>query len=166
MFIGQPPASLTSQHCIIQPACPPIGWTQTMRYSCGWWPRKRHTACEFPCCFQFYTQQWWEMNLPWLSLKGSSVQSKSQFAIGQVYVTIPCVITLRWLLWTAECMLCWLWMSNSKLENKNKIVVVLWGNMCTHDIKKHNIYLNNVQSISLLVPKQCINLTLIMLMIT
>lgn len=52
----------------------PIGSPQTMRSSCGWWPRERHTACDFPCCFQFYTQRWWEMNLPWLSLKGSAKQ--------------------------------------------------------------------------------------------
>lgn len=24
----------------------PIGLSQTMSYSCGWWPRKRHSACD------------------------------------------------------------------------------------------------------------------------
>lgn len=40
---------------------------------------KRHSAREppppTPTLFQLYTRRWWEMNLPWLSLKGSAQQS-------------------------------------------------------------------------------------------
>lgn len=34
-----------------------------------------------PCPFQFYMQQWWEMNLPQLSLKGSTKQSSIKKSI-------------------------------------------------------------------------------------
>lgn len=45
-----PPASYIAQHCLYvrQTGSPVIGSHRTMKHTCGWWPRKRHDACDFP----------------------------------------------------------------------------------------------------------------------
>lgn len=89
-----------------------IGSPQTTRYSCGWLPRKRHSACDVLCSFQFNTEQWWEMNQPWLSLKGRAEQSsikKSITCYRQNVCHIPLWHRTAEAALKAEYMLYWLW---------------------------------------------------------
>lgn len=83
-----------------------------------------------PCLFQFYMQQWWEMNLPWLSLKGSTKQSSIKKSI------ICYRASVRHIPLCYSTAVAALGLSNGKLENKNMAIMVLRGNICVQNMKK------------------------------
>lgn len=146
MSISQPPTSLTSFTNTVSDSQPAHHWLAPNLEIQLWVVTEKTSHCLwFPpsCFFQFYTQQWWEMNLPWLSLKGSAKQSsirKSILCHRASVRHIPLCYSTGCFEEQKVCM-SRVWMSKSKLENKNVTIMILSGNICVHNLKKQIIFL-------------------------
>lgn len=92
----------------------------------------------FPCCFQFYMQQWWEMNLPWVALKGSAKQRSIKKSMtcyrARVRHSPPCYNTAVAALIS---MLSWLWIINLCFNSKITGGRLLFTMMLSNSLKSY-----------------------------